>query len=87
MIFASFYFCFYIVYVCLSQIVIRRIRKRDWVCRLDTPPGAKIRLDGRVPLSQNCLQLSSVNCRLLGGAVDSLKFSTSKKVRTFVVNS
>jgi hypothetical protein len=59
--------------------------KIHFSCRLNTPSGAKIVLNGVVPLSQNCLQLNSTNCRLLGGAVEKLPNSVVKKVRKVAI--
>ena len=48
----------------------------------ETPIGAKLRLEGRVPIVQGHLQLTPVNCQLLGGIVEKLSDSNiaSKKV-------
>ena len=40
--------------------------------RLNTPPGTKLQLQGRIPVNIGFLLLSRSNARVLGGHVDKL---------------
>ena len=46
--------------------------KLEDVCRLDTPPGTKIKLLGRVPINHGFLLLTNSRCKVLGGQVAAL---------------